>query len=389
MQQSTSAVSVAATGAARRPAPAAAAAAAAAGGRGRKLCRRGGGGGRGAAVAQLAAEVAVLFCFVLLLTPHTEVARAQVLDMASGSGGGGGNASSGAVVLDAINAAQGDISSVADQFKASRETVQEAKDKHQEAADAAAAEVVDVPKTGINETMVAEFLANFRANFGSGANLQAIQDIAASSSVKQLTDLGTTVYNTLVSAAQLGITALTAGPFAVIGLLVIGLGLASAITSLVAGTLYASASAVGLYVSIAAAINNECAPADNSTSTTTSTGTTPVPNTGGGGGGSGGGGGTGPSPSPSPSSSPSPSPSTSKKHKQPRPAVNCFDAAKQAGWLSSLSNSANEMNKYLMPYVWGGGLDDGLLRITEGLLDQSIKIAKSMRLQQEQQVPAA
>ncbi|KAG2445773.1 hypothetical protein HXX76_000377 [Chlamydomonas incerta] len=339
-----------------------------------RRCRSRRGGTAGA--AQLAAEVAVLFCYVLLLTPHLEVARAQVLDMAGG-GDGGGNATSGTAVLDAINAAHGDVSSVADQFKASRDTVQEAKATHQEAADAAAGEVVDVPKTGINETMVAEFLANFRANFGSGANLQALQDIAASSSVKQLTDLATKVYNTLVAAAQLGITAITAGPFAVIGLVVIGLGLASAITSLVAGALYAAASAVGLYVSIAAAINNQCAPGTNTTSTTTSTGTTPVPDTGGAGGGGGGAGAAGPSPSPSPS----PSKSNKKQHKQ-QPAVNCFDAAKQAGWLSSISNSANEMNKYLMPYVWGGGLDDGLLGITEQLMNVTIRIARSMQEQQ-------
>ncbi|PNW74990.1 hypothetical protein CHLRE_12g501351v5 [Chlamydomonas reinhardtii] len=169
-----------------------------------------------------------------------------------------------------------------------------------------------------------------------------------------------------------------AGPFAIIGLVVIGLGLAAAITSLVAGALYAIASAVGLYVSIAAATINECTPASNTT-TTTSTGTTPVPDIGSG--GTGGGGGTSTSPSPSSPSSPSPSPS--KKHKA-QPAVNCFDAAKQAGWLSSISNSANDMNKYLIPYVWGGGLDDGLLGITENLLDQTIRIAKSMQQQQPQ-----
>lgn len=39
-----------------------------------------------------------------------------------------------------------------------------------------------------------------------------------------------------------------AGPFAIIGLVVIGLGLAAAITSLVAGALYAIASAVGEWV---------------------------------------------------------------------------------------------------------------------------------------------
>jgi hypothetical protein len=55
----------------------------------------------------------------------------------------------------------------------------------------------------------------------------------------------------LQAAAQLGISAVTAGPFALIGLIVISLGLAAAITSTVAGALYASASAVGLYVAIA------------------------------------------------------------------------------------------------------------------------------------------
>lgn len=40
--------------------------------------------------------------------------------------------------------------------------------------------------------------------------------------------------------------------------------------------------------------------------------------------------------------------------------------------------------RYLIPYVWGGGLDDGLLGITENLLDQTIRIAKSMQQQQPQ-----
>ncbi|KAG2484228.1 hypothetical protein HYH03_016963 [Edaphochlamys debaryana] len=321
-----------------------------------------------------AAEAAVLTIFVLLLTPHTAVVRAQVLDMATDPASNAtapavagstpapaaaAMAQSGGSVIDALAAAGGNVASVVDQFKA-------ASDPATEAALAAAAKVPDPIKTGVNETAVAEFLATFHQNFGTGANLAALKGFRESSSIAAAYAQGTTVYNTLVAAAQLGITAITAGPFAVIGLLVIALGLGSAITSLLGGILYAAGSAVGLYVSIAAAIGNECAPSTDTGGDTTNTGTTPVPTGGSGGSGSGSG------------SNFSPPPASKKGKKQPKPAVNCFNAQKQAGWMSSLQKSAFEASKHLIPFVFDGG-DDSLLTLTEGILDATVTVAKNMQ----------
>ncbi|GIL47271.1 hypothetical protein Vafri_4131, partial [Volvox africanus] len=244
-------------------------------------------------------------------------------------------------LLDAINAANGNIGNVVDMFKASNNTramaqrapsgggdsssssssnkaqpqtlagqkveavaqqkqnVEQAREQKQQARENAASRVPDKISTGLNETEFAIFLADFRANFGSGKNIQELRNLYHETDVYQAKQLATRIYNTLTAAAQLGIAAIQAGPFAIIGLIVIGLGLAGAITSLIASILYAAASGISVYVAVAAAINNGCSAGAGSGEPTAGytvddTGTTVVDITnrlgdGGGGGGSGGG----------------------------------------------------------------------------------------------------
>ncbi|KXZ48117.1 hypothetical protein GPECTOR_30g213 [Gonium pectorale] len=324
--------------------------------------------------AGVAFELAVLGCFFLLFTPHTAIIRAQMMDMAGAAGAGGGGG-----VLGAINAAGGDISSVVDQFRAQRDAAQAVVGNAQEAADAATARVPDLVRTGINETQVAEFYAQFAQNFGSGANLQAIQDIWASSNIKQLSDQARTVRDTLLSAAQLGIAAITAGPFAVIGLIVIGLGLASAITSLLGGILYAAASAVGLYVTLAGITSSECEAAatpeedkeedkDKEKHYYEKDKEHPKeddkyhedkykkP----------------------PSPPDAPSAPVYKPKKPSKPRVNCFEKQKQVAWVASIMSQAEEANKYLMPLMYNGAAE-GLVSVSEGVLRAAVTVAKRLQ----------
>ncbi|GLC44131.1 hypothetical protein PLESTM_001559300 [Pleodorina starrii] len=244
-----------------------------------------------------------------------------------------------------------------------------------------AGRVPDRVRTGINETELALFLADFRANFGSGANLEEARTLWQETDVYRASQLGRTVYNTLTAAAQLGIAAIQAGPFAVIGLIVISLGLASSITSLIGGILYASASGVGLYASVATAISNQC-----------SAGTASSDDGGGGGdggmsagakaGGSGDGG-DGDDPDGEPDGGFDSFVRSAVNNKNPnnaKPAINCFEVQKQAAkWLRRALDQSRNLNRYLMPYVFRGGVDDGLLAITEGILRSSINLARMVQ----------
>ncbi|EFJ51007.1 hypothetical protein VOLCADRAFT_116575 [Volvox carteri f. nagariensis] len=241
----------------------------------------------------------------------------------------------------------------------SQQKIEEARQQKQQAREDAAGKVPDRIRTGLNETEFAIFLADFRANFGSGKNIESLRALYQETDVYKAKDLATKVYNTLNSAAQLGIAALQAGPFALIGLIVIALGLASSITSLVAGILYAAGSAVGLYADIDTAISTGGGGAGG--------GGAGGGGAGGGGAGGGGGGGGGDMRS-----------GSNKQEK--KPAINCFDVQKKAakGWMYNTAKYANDLNKYLMPYVFRGGAD-GLLAITEGILRSTINLARMVQ----------